>query len=75
MRDTLTREAKELYRSMKNVSGTKIGELKAKADTALRIAKKNLKEAIFTSARNKFFDTIDTLEINKQLNLSLLDMK
>jgi ElaB/YqjD/DUF883 family membrane-anchored ribosome-binding protein len=75
MRDTLAQEAKELYGSMKNASGTKIGELKAKADAALRAAKKNLKEATFTGARNEFFDTIDTLEINKQLDPSLLDMK
>lgn len=75
MRDTLTQETKELYGSIKNASGTKIGELKAKADATLRAAKKNLKEATFTSTRNKFFNTIDTLEINKQLNPSLLDMK
>jgi hypothetical protein len=75
MRGTLALEAKELYGSMKNATGTKIGELKAMADAALRTAKKHLKEATFTGARNEFFDTIDTLEINKQLNTSLLDMK
>jgi hypothetical protein len=74
MRDTLAVEARELYRSMKNATGTKIGELKAKADAALRVAKKKLKEATFSGARNKFFATIDTVEINKQLDPSLLDM-
>ncbi|KAJ5127951.1 hypothetical protein N7448_008730 [Penicillium atrosanguineum] len=75
MRDTLAVEARELYRSMKKATGTKIGELKANADAALRVAKKKLKEAIFTGARNDFFATIDTVEINKQLGPSLLDMK
>jgi hypothetical protein len=32
MRDTLALEAKELYGSIKNATGTKIGELKAMAD-------------------------------------------
>ena len=75
MRDTLAVEARELYGSMKNATDTKIGELKAKADAALRVAKKKLKEATFTGARNEFFATIDTVEINKQLDPSLLDMK
>jgi hypothetical protein len=75
MRDTLAVEARELYGSMKRATGTKIGELKANADAALRVAKKKLKEAIFTGARNDFFATIDTVEINKQLDPSLLDMK
>lgn len=75
MRDTLAIEARELYRSIKKVASTKIGELKAKADATLRVAKKKLKEIIFTSARNNFFTTINTIEINKLLNSSLLDIK
>ncbi|KAI2791759.1 hypothetical protein POX_c04637 [Penicillium oxalicum] len=74
MRDSLAVEARELYGSMKNAAGTKIGELKSKAEAALRAAKKQLKEATFNSARNEFFATIDTLEVNKQLDPSLLDM-
>jgi hypothetical protein len=68
-------EARELYRSIKKVTSTKIGELKVKADATLRVAKKRLKEVTFTGARNDFFITINTIEINKQLNLSLLDIK
>jgi hypothetical protein len=75
MRHTLALEAKELYGSMKNARGTKIGELKAKADAALRAAKKLLKTTTFTGARNEFFATIDTLDINKQLDPSFLDIK
>lgn len=40
MRDTLIVEAKELYESSKNVKGIKISELKIKADSTLRTAKK-----------------------------------
>ncbi|KAJ6057049.1 hypothetical protein N7460_000323 [Penicillium canescens] len=58
MRDTLTREAKEMYGSLKNAAGSKIGELKVKTEAALR----------------EFFATIDTLEINSQLDPSLLDI-
>ncbi|KAJ5313359.1 uncharacterized protein N7443_000243 [Penicillium atrosanguineum] len=75
MRDTLAMEARELYRSIKKAASTKIGELKAKADTTLRVAKKKLKETTFTGARDNFFATIDTIEINKQLDPSLLDIK
>ncbi|KAJ6098842.1 hypothetical protein N7467_000377 [Penicillium canescens] len=65
MRDILALEAKELYGSMKNARGTKIGEPKAKADTALRAAKKDLKTATFNGARNEFFAAVDTLEVSK----------
>lgn len=75
MRHTLALEAKELYGSMKNARGTKIGELKSKADAALRAAKKVLKTTTFNGARSEFFATIDTLEINKQLDPSFLDIK
>ncbi|KAJ5661692.1 uncharacterized protein N7477_009308, partial [Penicillium maclennaniae] len=75
IRDTLAIEARELYRSIKKVASIKIGELKVKVDTTLRVAKKKLKEAIFAGARNEFFATINIIEINKQLNLSLLDIK
>jgi hypothetical protein len=75
MRDTFVLEAKELYGSIKNARGTKIGELKAKVDLVLRVAKKFLKITTFNGARSNFFATIDTLEINKQLDPSFLDIK
>jgi hypothetical protein len=75
MRDALAVEAKELYGSIKNAEGTKIGELKMKADATLRAAKKKIKESKFNGARENFFATIDTLEINKQLDPSLMDIK
>lgn len=75
MRHTLALEAKELYGSIQNTRSTKIGELKSKADAALRAAKKALKTTTFNNARSEFFATINTLEINKQLDPSLLDIK
>ncbi|KAI2748661.1 hypothetical protein DTO012A8_9872 [Penicillium roqueforti] len=74
MRDSLAKEAKEMYGSMKNAAGTKIGELKAKTEAALRCAKAKLKKDTFEGARGEFFSTIDTLEINRQLDPSLLDI-
>ncbi|KAG0161261.1 hypothetical protein PDIDSM_8795 [Penicillium digitatum] len=75
MRDSLAKEAKEMYGSMKNAAGTKIGELKAKTEAALRCAKAKLKKDTFEEgARGEFFSTIDTLEINRQLDPSLLDI-
>jgi hypothetical protein len=74
MRNAIAREAKEMYGSMKNAVGTKIGELKAKTEAALRCAKAKLKKDTFNGARGEFFATIDTLEINRQLDPSLLDI-
>ncbi|KAE8383921.1 hypothetical protein BDV26DRAFT_287333 [Aspergillus bertholletiae] len=74
LRDSLAAEAKELYGSSKNAAGTKIGELKAKAEANLRCAKAKLKKEAFNAARGEFFDTIDTKEINKQLDPSFIDV-
>lgn len=74
LRDSLAAEAKELYGSSKNAAGTKLGELKAKAEASLRCAKAKLKKVTFNAARDQFFDTIDTKEINKQLDPSFLDI-
>ncbi|KAE8334283.1 hypothetical protein BDV24DRAFT_173079 [Aspergillus arachidicola] len=74
LRDSLAAEAKELYGSSKNAAGTKIGELKAKAEANLRCAKAKLKKEALNAARGEFFDTIDTKEINKQLDPSFIDI-
>ena len=74
LQDSLTAEAKELYRLSKNAAGTKLEKLKAKAEASLRCAKAKLKKATFNTARDQFFNTINTKEINKQLNLSFLDI-
>lgn len=54
-RDALAAETKELYGSITNAEGTKIGELKMKADATLRTTKKKLKESRFNDTREKFF--------------------
>jgi hypothetical protein len=74
MRDALATEAKELYGSVSKAAGTKLGELKNKTDALLRTTKAKLKNGAFTAARDVYFATIDTLEINKQLDPSPLDM-
>lgn len=44
------------------------------AGDALQCAKVKLRTAKLKECRNEFFDTIDTQEINEQLDLSLLDL-
>ncbi|KAJ5993062.1 hypothetical protein N7451_008786 [Penicillium sp. IBT 35674x] len=74
MRDALATEAKELYGSLSKAAGTKLGELKDKTDALLRTKKAKLKNGTFIAAREVYFATIDTLEINKQLDPSPLDL-
>lgn len=64
MRDTLTREAKEIYGLLKNAASTKIRELKAKTEAVLRYTKAKLKKKTFDGVRREFFTTIDTYKIN-----------
>ena len=63
-------EAKELYRSMNNAAGIKIGELKAKAETALRAIKKQLKKTAFDGARNKFSAFLESFNPSRTKSLS-----
>jgi hypothetical protein len=44
------------------------------AGVALQCAKVKLRTATLKASRNEFFDSIDTQEINEQLDLSLLDL-
>src|SRR5207248_723725 len=76
LRDQLSREVREESGTIKRAEAekTKMYQMYKKANDALRYAKaKSLKEAT-ASTRNRFFDTIDTIEINKQLDPSLLDL-
>lgn len=45
------------------------------AEDALRCTKAKLRKSVQEEARQRFFDTIDTLEINKQLDPSFLDLE
>ena len=76
LRDQLSREVREESGTIKKAEaeGTKLYQLYKKANDDFRCAKaKSLKNAT-TYTRQQFFDTIDTIEINKQLDLSLLDL-
>jgi len=76
LRDQLSREVREESGTIKKAEaeGTKMYQMYKKANDDLRCAKKNsLKEAV-TYSRQRFFDTIDTIEINIQLDLSFLDL-
>lgn len=74
--DRLSYEACEESGTVKNAQaeGTKIYQMYKKAGDALQCAKVKLRNSVKKESRQQFFDTIDTIEINKQLDLSLLDL-
>lgn len=76
LRDRLTYEAREESGTIKNAQaeGTKIYQMYKKADDALKCAKTKLRKSARQESRQHFFNTIDTIEINKQLDPSLLDL-
>ncbi len=76
LRDSLSQEARYAFGSIKNAKaeGSKIHDLYKEARDALQCTKVKLRTATLKESRNEFFDTIDTQEINKQLDLSLLDL-
>jgi len=76
LQDSLSQEARHAFGSIKNAKaqGSKIYQLYKEAGDALQCSKVKLRKTAVKESRNQFFDTIDTHEINKQLDLSLLDL-
>jgi hypothetical protein len=76
LRDRLSHEAQEESGTLKKAEaeGTKIYQMYKTADRELRCAKAKVLKSAKKVARQQFFDTISTIEINRQLNLSLLDL-
>ncbi|RMZ87469.1 hypothetical protein DV736_g5302, partial [Chaetothyriales sp. CBS 134916] len=77
LRDRLTSEARRESGTLKQAEaeGTKLDQMYQKADRALRSAKMVTINSAKKAARQQFFDTISTTEINKQLDLSMLDLE
>lgn len=75
LRDSLSTEAKRIFGSVKNAAGTEIHEAYSQACAALQAVKINLRRGAMKKCRDDFFDTIDTDEIDKQLDLSLLNLE
>jgi hypothetical protein len=76
LRDRLTSEAREESGSLKQTEneGTEIYQMYNEADRALRSATATAPKSAKKAARQQFFNTISTIEINKQLDLSMLDL-
>ncbi|KIX01209.1 uncharacterized protein Z518_08934 [Rhinocladiella mackenziei CBS 650.93] len=76
LRDRLSNEARKESGTLKKAEakGTKIYRMYKEADRALRSAKMTALNSAKKATRQQFFDTISTIEINKQLDLSMLDL-
>lgn len=76
LQDNLSKEARLAFESLKNAEaqGSKIYQLYKKASNNLQCQKVKLRNTTTKKSRNQFFDTINTQEINEQLDLSLLDL-
>lgn len=76
LRDRLSEEAREESGTLKNAEAeeTKIYRMYKKANDAFHAARIRLRRLAKKNVRQHFFDTINTREINEQLDLSLLDL-
>jgi hypothetical protein len=69
LRDHLSREVQSQSGTIKKAeqAGTKLYQMYKKASDALRCAKQKLVNSAKKCSRTQYFNTIDTIEINKQL--------
>ena len=76
LRDRLSHEVREESGTIRKAEaeGTKLYQMYKKANNAFNCAKAKSLNAAKKSTRQQFFDTIDTIEINKQLEPSFLDL-
>lgn len=76
LRDHLSREAREESGTLKKAEAdqTKLYQMYKETDKRLRCAKTKTINSAKRVARQQFFDTISTIEINKQLNQNVLDL-
>lgn len=77
LRDHLSKEVRQESGTLRNAEadGTKMYRMYKRAEDALRCIKSKLRKSAQRDARQLFFDRIDTEEINKQLDASLLDLE
>jgi hypothetical protein len=76
IRDNLSQEARYAFGSIKNAAaqGSKVYQLYKKASNDLQCTKVKVRNAAFKQSRDYFFETIETDDVNEQLDLSLLDL-
>jgi Protein of unknown function (DUF3435) len=74
LRDKLSQDIRAEFGTIKKSEGTKIYEMHQKAEANLRRQKVKLRRSAFKESREQFFETIETRDINEQLDLSLLSL-
>ncbi|KAH6662715.1 hypothetical protein B0J14DRAFT_685428 [Halenospora varia] len=75
LQDSLSAEARRVFGSIKKAAGTEIHKAYLQACAALQAVKVKLRRGEVKKSHDEFFDTIDIDEIDKQLDLSLLDLE
>ena len=74
LRDNLSRDVRAEFGTVKKSEGTKIYEMYQNAEANLLRQKVKLRRSAFKESRGKFFETIETRDINERLDLSLLEL-
>ena len=72
IRDSLSKTLRSTFGTIKKAEGSKLYEVYQEASLQLKNEKNKLRISATKESRQQFFDTIDTKEVNEQLNLSLL---
>ena len=73
LRDSLSRDIRAEFGTIQKSKGTKIYEMYEKAEASLRCQKTKLRKSALQECGKQFFETIETKDVNKQLDISLLD--
>jgi Protein of unknown function (DUF3435) len=74
LRDGLSKDIRAKFGTIKKSKGTKIHNLYQKAEADLRREKIRLRRSALQESRRQFFETIETKDVNEQLDLSKLDL-
>jgi len=71
----LFKTLRDTYGTIKKAKGTQLHDLYRKADLQFQSAKARLRASAKKEARQQFFDSIDTQEVNEQLDPSILGLE
>jgi Protein of unknown function (DUF3435) len=74
LRDGLSKDIRAEFGTIKKSKGTKIHKLYQKAEAGLRREKIRLRRSALQESRKQFFETVETKDVNEQLDPSLLNL-
>lgn len=77
LRDTLSEEARKEFGTIQTAKAnkSKIFQMYERASADLHCAKTKVRKSALMESREHFFDTIDTKDLNAQVDLSMLDIR